>query len=182
MTVKAVMVLNNKIVSAKPAEQSFTFNKATGKAVQYATPFSKYYPANGPNSLTDGFRGTKDIGKQWHAFNGGDMVATINFGEIITAKTISIGCIQNWAQWVFFPQWIKFETSEDGVNFSEVKTLANKIPATEKDVRLQDFTIVFEEKKIKAVRLTAKNMGKCPKGHPGENQASWIFMDEIIVE
>ncbi len=33
MTVKAALALNNQIMSAKPAEQSFTINKATGKNV-----------------------------------------------------------------------------------------------------------------------------------------------------
>lgn len=182
MTVKAVMALNSKIMNAKPAEQSFTFNKATGKNVKYASVFNRYYPANGANTLTDGFRGTKDIGKQWHAFNGGDMTATIDFGEIVNAKKISLGCIQNWGQWVFFPEWVKFEASEDGINFTEIKTISNTIPPTERDVQIKDFTVLFEEKKMKVVRVTAKNIGKCPKGHPGENQASWIFMDEIIVE
>ena len=169
-------------MNAKPAEQSFTFNKATGKNVKYASVFNRYYPANGANTLTDGFRGTKDIGKQWHAFNGGDMTATIDFGEIVNAKKISLGCIQNWGQWVFFPEWVKFEASEDGINFTEIKTISNTIPPTERDVQIKDFTVLFEEKRIKAIRVTAKNIGKCPKGHPGENQASWIFMDEIIVE
>jgi hexosaminidase len=182
MTVKAVMALNNKIMNAKPAEQSFTFNKATGKNVQYATPFSKYYPANGPNSLTDGVRGTKDISRQWHAFSGNDMVATIDFGELINAKSITLGCIQNWGQWIFLPQWVKFEASEDGVNFTEIKTLVNTVPLTERDVQVKDFTAAFDEKKIKAIRVTAKNIGKCPKGHAGEGQDCWLFVDEVIVE
>jgi hexosaminidase len=182
MTIKAVMALNNKVMNTKPAEQSFTFNKATGKKVQYATPNSRSYPANGPNSLTDGFRGTKEIGKQWHAFNGNDMVATIDFGAEIMANSITMGCIQNWGQWVFFPQWVKFEVSGDGANFTEIKTVANTLPVADKTTQLKDFSVQFENQKIKAVRITAKNLGVCPAGHPGEKQAAWLFVDEIIVE
>lgn len=182
MTVKAILALHDKVMNAKPAEQSFTFNKATGKAVKYKNVNSRYYPANGANTLTDGFRGTKDIGKQWHAFSGNDMVATVDLGASITASSISLGCIQNWGQWVFFPQWVKFEISEDGVNFKEIKTIANTIPPTERDIQLKDFTVQFASQKIKAVRITAKNLGQCPPGHPGEKQDSWLFVDEIIVE
>jgi hexosaminidase len=182
MTVKAIMALHNKVMNTKPAEQSFTFNKATGKTVKYDTNNSRYYAANGANSLTDGFRGTKDIGKQWHAFSGNDMVATIDLGTPVTASSISIGSIQNWGQWVFFPQWVKFELSVDGVNFKEIKTVINTIPVAANDIQIKDFTTTFAEQKVKAVRVTAKNLGQCPPGHAGEKQASWLFVDEIIVE
>ncbi|PVX44510.1 hexosaminidase [Flavobacterium sp. 103] len=182
MTVKAIMALNNKVMNAKPAEQSFTFNKATGKTVTYANAFSRYYPANGANSLTDGFRGTKNISKQWHAFNGNDLVATIDLGASTTVGSITLGCIQNWGQWVFLPLWVKFEVSDDGINFKEVKTITNTIPVAERDTQIKDFTAKFSEQKVKVVRVTAKNLGQCPAGHPGENQSAWLFVDEIMVE
>lgn len=182
MTVKAIMALHNKVMSTKPVEQTFTFNKVTGKAVQYANAFSRYYPANGANTLTDGFRGTKDIGKEWHGFSGSDMVATIDLGGTSAISSITLGCIQNWGQWVFLPQWVKFEVSEDGINFKEVKTVTNSIPATGRDTQIKDFTAKFAEQKVKALRITAKNLGQCPAGHPGENQAAWLFVDEIMVE
>lgn len=182
LTVKAVMSLQNSIVNTKPAEQSFTFNKATGKNVVYAKPYSKHYAANGPNSLTDGARGTKDISRLWHGFNGDDLIATIDLGDAVTASSITLGCLQNYSQWIFLPQSVKFEVSEDGVNFSEVKTISNTIPATDKAVLIHDFTASFEPKKVKAVRITAKSLGVCPKGHGGEGQPCWIFADEIVVE
>ncbi len=182
MTVKAALALNNQIMTTKPAEQSFTFNKATGKNVQYATPFNKNYPANGANSLTDGFRGTKDHGKQWHSFSGKDMVATIDMGTPTAASSITIGCLQNYGSWIFFPQWVKFEISEDGLNFIEIKTVQNMIPPIVGPAQLQDFKVEFAEKKIKTIRITAKNLGVCPKGHPGEGGDAWIFLDEVLVD
>jgi hexosaminidase len=181
-TVKAIMALHNKVMNAKPAEQSFTFNKATGKTVKYDTKNSRYYPANGDNTLTDGFRGTKDIGKQWHAFSGNDMVATVDLGGSIMASSISLGCIQNWGQWVFFPQWVKFEVSVDGINFKEIKTVINTVPTDARDIQLIDFTAKFTEQLVKVVRVTAKTIGQCPQGHPGEKQAAWLFVDEIMVD
>ncbi|MNY53417.1 hypothetical protein D3C86_1891710 [compost metagenome] len=77
---------------------------------------------------------------------------------------------------------VKFEVSNDGINFKEVKTLTNSISATEKELQIKDFTAKFAEEKVKIVRVTAKNLGKCPAGHPGENQSAWLFADEIMVE
>ncbi len=182
MTVKAVLALNNQIMSAKPAEQSFTINKATGKNVQYATPFNKSYKANGANTLTDGFRGTKEHGKQWHGFVGKDMVATIDLGAATTASSITIGFLQNYGSWIFFPQSVKFEVSEDGQNFTEIKTVQNTIPPISGPTQLQDFKVQFAAQKIKTIRLTAKNLGVCPKGHPGEGGAAWLFVDEVLLD
>lgn len=182
MTVKAIMVLNNKVLSAKPAEQSFTFNKATGKVISYLNPASTHYRANGANTLIDGFRGTKDIGKQWHGFNESDLVATIDLGANTTISSITLGCIQNYSQWIFLPQWVKFEVSQDGITFKEVQTVKNSISAADKEIQIKDFTAKFAEQKAKFVRVTAKNLVKCPAGHPGEGQSAWLFVDEIMVE
>jgi hexosaminidase len=182
LVVKAVMALNNQVMTEKPVEQIFTFNKATGKPVKYLTPHSTDYPANGEITLTDGFRGARDIGKQWHAFHGNDMVVTVDLGESVEAGSMAIGCIQNWDQWIFFPQWVKFEVSADGTHFTELQTLTNTIPATERNIGLKDFSIRFPKQKIKTIRVTAKNLGECPPGHPGEKQPAWLFVDEIMVE
>jgi hexosaminidase len=101
---------------------------------------------------------------------------------MITASSISIGCIQNWGQWVFMPRWVKFEASADGINFVEIKTVENTIPVDDRNAQLKDFSIKFAQQQIKAIRITAKNLGVCPVGHPGENQPAWVFVDEIIVE
>lgn len=126
--------------------------------------------------------GQKNISKQWHAFNGNDLVATIDLGASTTVGSITLGCIQNWGQWVFLPLWVKFEVSDDGINFKEVKTITNTIPVAERDTQIKDFTAKFSEQKVKVVRVTAKNLGQCPAGHPGENQSAWLFVDEIMVE
>ncbi len=101
-TLKAALALNNSMAANKPAQQSFTFNKATGKQVSYATPNSRYYQANGPATLIDALRGTKEIGQQWHGFNGNDLVATVDLGAPVTAQTASLGCLQHYDQWIFF--------------------------------------------------------------------------------
>ena len=182
MTLKAGLALNNSLIKAHPAEQSFTFNKATGKAVQYAMPNSKYYPANGPATLTDGMRGTTDAGKQWHAFDKDDMVATIDFGALTSANFVSLGCLQSYGQWIFFPQWVKFEVSADGKQYTELTTVSNTIPATDKAAQTKDFSAKVNAQQFRYLRVTAKNLGQCPKGHPGEGQNAWLFCDEIIVE
>lgn len=182
VTVKASLAIDKNVINAKPSEQSFTVNKATGKAVQYVNVNSRSYSANGPNTLTDGIRGTKELGKNWHAFNGQDMIATIDFEKQITADSISLGCLQNYGQWIFFPQWVKFEVSSDGKNFTAVDSIVNTIAPGDRTAQIKNFVAKFSSQSIRAVRVTAKNLGVCPPGHSGENQPAWLFCDEIIVE
>ncbi|MCD2421843.1 family 20 glycosylhydrolase [Niabella pedocola] len=182
ITVKAALAIHNSMVRGRPAQQSFTLNKATGRPLQYATPYSKYYPANGPFTLVDGIRGTTDAGKQWHAFNGTDLVATVDLGLRTTAGSITLGCLQHYGQWIFFPQWVTFEVSDDGKQFTEIAMVRNTVPVADKAPQTKDFTARFDPRSFRYVRVTAKNLGQCPKGHPGEGQAAWLFCDEITVE
>lgn len=99
---KAVTVLKGKVMNLKATAQTFTIHKAIGRKVVYTNPVSSYYVADGPNSLTDGVRGTLDVGKYWHGFHAKDLVATIDLEGERAIKTISIGCLQNYSDWIFY--------------------------------------------------------------------------------
>ncbi|HQW84336.1 MAG TPA: chitobiase/beta-hexosaminidase C-terminal domain-containing protein, partial [Ferruginibacter sp.] len=180
-TIKAVTVLHGMVMGIKPAQQSFVMHKAIGKNVVYTNPVSKYYIADGPNSLTDGVRGTFAVGKYWHGFAGKDMIATIDLGEDKNISTISLGCLQHYRDWIFMPSSVKFELSIDGKVFTELQTINNTVSADDKNSIIKDFTTMFTEQKARYIRVSAKNT-VCPKGHPGEGKPAWIFADEIVVE
>ncbi len=182
ITMKAATVINGKVMGVKPGEQKFVMHKAVGKNVTYNNPVSKYYLADGPNTLTDGVRGTTAVDKYWHGFDGKDLIATIDMGEETSIQKITIGCLQHYSDWIFLPQSIMYEISNDGKNFTEIGTIQNTISADEKSSVIKDFTLEFPIQKTKYIRLSAKNLGVCPKGHPGEGQPSWLFADEIIVQ
>jgi hexosaminidase len=179
VTIKAVTVLNGAVMGVTPAQQSFVVHEALGKDVTYTNPVSTYYLADGPNSLTDGVRGTYAAGKYWHGFSAKDMIATIDLGKEESIQSITVGFLQNYGDWIFLPRSVKFETSNDGNRFAEIKTIDNTIPFEEKKV-MHDFAVDFSARKARYIRVTAKN-GVCPPGHPGAGKPVWIFADEIIV-
>lgn len=184
MRVKAGLAINHSMVKAPAATRTFTFNKATGKSVKYVHLNSKYYPANGLATLTDGMRGTTEIGHQWHAFSGQDMIAQIDFGQTTTAGYMALGCLQQYDQWIFYPKWVKFEVSMDGKNFKVVATIDNTVPTTDRAGQFKDFSAKFSTQSFRYLRVTAKNLGECPAGHPGAGKpgSAWLFCDEIIVQ
>lgn len=181
LVLKAVTVTNGKVMSALPAQQSFALHKASGKAVSYLNPVSRYYMADGPNSLTDGMKGTEAVGRYWHGFPGKDLVATIDLGHSTTVQSLSLGCLQHYNDWIMLPQWVKFEVSDDGTTFREVATIPNTVSPTERNVVIKEFTAAFPAQMVRLVRVTAKVLDALPKGHAGEGKPAWIFADEIVV-
>jgi hexosaminidase len=182
ITLKEVTVINGVVMGAQPAEQAFVMHKAVGKEVKYTYPPSRYYLADGPNSLTDGVRGTHSVGKYWHGFNGNDLIATIDLGKVTTVHSVSLGCLQHYRDWIFLPQSVTVETSADGKSFTSAGTVANTVSVNEQAGTIKNFTVPFPDRSIRFIRVTAKNPGQCPKGHPGEGQPAWLFADEIVVE
>lgn len=181
-TIKAVSVQNGKVMNLVPAEQSFVMHKAIGSNVQYAIPFSKYYPADGPNSLTDGVRGKNAAGKYWHGFSQDNLIATVDLGTEKMISQVALGCLQNYKDWIFLPKSVKFEISVDGKTFVEVGNLVNDIPPTVTASTIKNFTVKFSATNARYIRVTAVTLEACPKGHPGEGKPAWTFADEIVVE
>jgi len=181
VTLKAVDIIGGKVMGVKPAEQKFVMHKAVGKNVTYTNPVSRYYPADGPNTLTDGVRGTTAVNKYWHGLQEKDLIATIDMGTETSVKNISIGCLQRYSDWIFLPQSVTFEISNDGKNFTELGTVKNTISPDEKSPVIKNFTLNVRAQKARFIRATAKNLGVCPKGHPGGGQPAWVFADEIVV-
>ncbi len=180
LTLKASVLVDGKMMSSLPAQQNFIIHKAIGKDVLYKNPVSRYYMADGPNSLTDGVRGTKVTGKYWHGFNSKELIATIDLGEQKNIQSITLGCLQNYDAWIFLPQNVKFEISENGTEFIEAQTVNNSISSNEKNI-LFDFKASFPRKTSRYIRVTAKN-NLCPAGHTGEGKMGWVFVDEIIID
>jgi hexosaminidase len=182
VTIKAVIIEDGKVMGVKPAEQKFSMHKAIGKNVTYMYPVSKYYMADGPNSLTDGVRGTDNVSRYWHGFDGNDLIATIDMGAETDVQKITIGCLQHYKDWIFLPQSVTYSVSNDGENFTDLGTVENTISPDEKGFIIKDFTLNFSMQKARYIRVTAKNLGVGPKGHPGEGKPVWLFADEIIVQ
>jgi hexosaminidase len=175
--------LNKKV--GKTFSDGFTFNKATGKNVQLTFPYNDKYPAGGQNALTDGLRGFDSFrggDKSWQGFFGTDFEATVDLGVETEISKIGIGFFRASSSWVVFPLYIDFYTSEDGRSFEKVDSI--NIPTTLRnpDWVQKDFTSTFENRKVRYVKIFAKNLQELPIWHPSAGKKSWLMADEIIVE
>lgn len=182
VTIKAVTEVNGEVKSMLPAEQKFAIHKAIGKQVMYTNPISRYYMADGPNSLTDGIKGTTTVNKYWHGISGKDLIATIDMEVEKSIQSLSLGFLQQYADWIMMPEWVKFEFSLDGIHFTEIAIINNTVSQQDKTPTIKEFTATFTPIKARYVRASAKVLNQLPKGHSGEGKPAWIFVDEFIVE
>ncbi|WP_462317650.1 glycoside hydrolase family 20 protein [Marinilabilia sp.] len=179
---KASTVSDGKILGLVPASQAFEIHKAIGREVEYEYPVSRYYMADGPNSLTDGVRGTLAVGEFWHGFNETDMVAEIDLGQTTKIHKVILGVLQKRKDWIFPAQKMDVEVSLDGEKFTKVATVDCPLRSDDVSNQTIDYQADLDEVETRYVRVTATNFGVCPEGHPGEGKPTWLFVDEIVVE
>ncbi|MDP4194530.1 MAG: chitobiase/beta-hexosaminidase C-terminal domain-containing protein, partial [Bacteroidota bacterium] len=160
-----------------------SFNKALYK-IEYKTKLDERYPGTGVYNIVDGVKGSNDFkdGK-WQGFEGKDIEAIIDLGKKQELKKLSWRFLQSLKSYIFLPKSVEFSVSDDGQNFTPIKTIVNEEPDN-KDrkpfVKSFDFSPVNTSARY--IYVKAVNIGPIPKWHEGAGEKAWVFTDEFIVE
>jgi hypothetical protein len=149
------------------------------------TLINKYLPnysANGDESLIDGLHGTANwrLGN-WQGYQGKDLEAIIDLGQIKSVKQVSLGTLQDSRAWIVFPKSVQYWLSDDGKNYKLVETINTKIDIKDLDVKTQQFTAIVNGR-ARFIKIVAKQYGALPEWHESKGSPSYIFADEITVE
>lgn len=152
-------------------------------SINYKHAPSPKYQGNSQIVLMDGLQGSMDFSSgEWLGWEGYDMVATIDFGEVKEFRKVSADFVGAVGSWIFLPKGIKVEYSMDGKRFKKMGESTNPIPWDEgPETARKEFT-VSGFTRAKYVRVTGISIKTCPKGHAGEGGKAWLFCDEITVE
>lgn len=139
------------------------------------------YDGGGPIGLVDGIRGSMDHADgKWTGFSGKKLEATLDLGRQMPVKKISLSLLESTSSWIFKPELVTFETSDDGISFREIQSI--KIPVPTKD-HAECFTVKAENTvETRYIRVKALPLQSIPAWHPGSGTAAWVFADEIIIE
>jgi hypothetical protein len=158
-------------------------NIAYGKKVTLLQP-PKRYADEDPRTLTDGAFGGTNFNANWLGFEGNDLEAIIDLGEITEISQISGDFLQTVNHIVFFPTEVTYYCSEDGNEYIYLGSVANKRPLTKqsKTTDIQSFPFSFLPVKARYLKIHANNMDTAPLWHHGAGLPSWIFVDEIQVK
>lgn len=180
-TVLKAVAINSNNIASRVIKAGF--NKISdSKKLSLLSKYSPQYTAGGDMALVDGFTGSANFRTgQWQGYEGVDLVAIIDLGAEESIHKITTGFIQDAGAWIFSPLEVVYEVSDDGTQFTLLETIPTDVKPEDKKAQLVPFTS-NQETKARYIKITAKNRGICPPGHPGEGGKSWIFADEITVE
>jgi hypothetical protein len=162
----------------KSAEPGLALNKE----VKLFTEFSNKYDAGGEMALVDGLRGIDDYHFNWLGFEGDDLEAIVDLGEVQSINQVSLDFIQDIQSWVFLPKSLTVLVSEDGDEFTKIGTVENITPDNKTGAFIQTFAVPANGGKARYIRVRAAALKTCPSWHIGTGSKSWIFTDEIVVK
>jgi len=172
------LAIDNRAVSSFIREGSYT--KATF-SMSFKYPPSPKYPGKDQLTIIDGRKGMLDFsGGEYLGWEGEDMVVTIDYKEAKQLKSISASFLHEQGSWIFYPEGVSFETSIDGLNFQYWGGEKNLENWDQTSAKSREFK-TSGPRTARFVRISAKSIGECPKGHAGEGGKSWIFCDEITI-
>lgn len=157
----------------KTVRDRIDFHKAIGKTVTLAEPYSQNYPASGEATLVDGYRGGKGYGDgKWLGFLNNNLDATIDLGEATDLSYIEVKSMQARGPYVWLPQYVQLQVSDDGVNFRDLARLTHDISTEREEVIFHDFIWTGHDK-ARYIRCYAPIV---------DIAGAWIFVDEIVVQ
>mgnify|MGYP001562593308 FL=1 len=168
-----------------PVVKSLFSKRDPRVSLELQTLYANQYAASGPNTLIDGVRGGADFRTgDWQGYFGKDLNAVVTFEQARGLTSIGISCIRDIKSWIFYPERIGISYSLDGINYTKLPDL-NYTEATLNDYEPKIKSCIHKLKKttkIKSIKYTVYNPGKCPSWHLGNGNDSWIFLDEFIFE
>ena len=145
-------------------------------------PRSGEYTAGGPGALTDGKRGGTNIPlSNRQGFEGVDLEATVDLGQVTTIRSLSTTYLQSAPMGIYLPAEVKYLVSRDGRQFDLVATLAGVAGDQKPGSWIRAFPAGLTNVSARQVRVQAKSIRTVPAGHPAAGSKVWLFVDEIAV-
>ena len=155
---------------------------AFGKEVKFISPDTSRIRKEERGMLTDGIRGSHDPEYNWLDFQGSNLYAIIDLGDVQKIQHIECAFYQLAAWLSIVPEKVEFFISTDGKEFENVGTVINTLPINQYDSFQRDFIVDFEPVDARFVKVVAHTIGNTPEDHPGAGQPARMHIDEIVVE
>jgi len=166
---------------SSPVESRFVKLDIT-RSIDIKTPWHPNYHGGGPEALIDGLRGAGNwrLGG-WHGYQGTDFEAIVDLGKVMNIKYLGAGFVQDIRSWIWMPVDVTFFVSVDGISYSRVAHIVNKVPSDDYQISVQELGSRVSSK-ARFVKIHATNFGIIPHWHLGAGYDAYIFIDEIIIQ
>ncbi len=167
----------------KKAISSVFYKLIQDYSLEVSSKYNNQYTGGGDLALIDGISGSNDFRSgAWQGYEANNAEGILTFKEAKSIKNIEFSCLQDIKSWIFMPLEIQIEVSYDGITYEKPIGLKLKYQVEQFGVFIEKFNLKIEKQKVKSLRYKVINRKTCPKGHLGEGEKSWIFLDEIKIE
>lgn len=179
-TIKAIAI-NAAGTKSFPVEATLT-KRPHDWTVNVISGYNTQYTGGGENAIVDGIRGTVNFASgEWQGVQGKPYEAVIDLKRETEIKELGGSFLQVAGPWIWMPDRIEFDISNDGANFTRVAEIRPGFPQRELTPTAKEYTQAIKPVKARYVRIRAFNFGKIPSWHLGAGGDPWIFIDEVIV-
>lgn len=165
------------------AERQFVKIRYEPKDIRLSIPPNPRYAANGPKSLTDKLKGSDQFTDGlWMGWEKQNVEAVIDLGKLSDVSKITVSALENTQSWIFFPRGMEVWISKTGDKYRKVASSNYPEPPEPTNPSTRIFTESFASIDARYIKLKVKSQLTNPKWHAAPGGASWVFLDEILVE
>jgi beta-galactosidase len=181
------MLFNSKKYFPYPAHWIFKSDQNTLnqdiKSITFNNIPHPKYSKNYQNALYDNKLAVcGDYQDNWIGFQGDTMDVTINFANYDKINSLKLNFCHDPNSWVFAPQTIYYQTSYDGINYTDIINLNIAFnPENSSNIYIQLQNIVIPTLHAPFVRIIAVPIKMLPKWHSNPGEKAWIMIDEILI-
>ncbi|MFT3743237.1 MAG: GH92 family glycosyl hydrolase [Pyrinomonadaceae bacterium] len=164
-----------------PSEAVFTRTPNDWTA-HVVSGYSRQYTGGGDNAIIDGIRGTVNFASgEWQGVQGKTYEAVIDMQRETPVSEVGASFLQVALPWIWMPDRVEFEASNDGKTFTKIAEIKPGFPQTDLTPTAREYRQSVTPTKARYIRMRAYNFGKIPSWHLGAGGDPWIFVDEVFI-
>lgn len=174
---------NNRYPGRIRQEQKNIENLAIDKSIDIKNDYASKYSGQGDQTLINGLCGSLDYtDMDWLGFEGVDIEVLVDLEDAMEVKEVSCGFLLNQKSWIFIPDSLEILVSEDGKEYTTIKTVNDDAKVHIIAQRVVRYKAEIEPRMVRYVKVKAKNIKECPSWHSGAGSDAWLFIDEIAIK
>lgn len=180
---KAVSCLSNGLSSDELIKE-VGVNKATFKSVSLLNAPSERYQGEDGKVLVDGIRSINfhNTGL-WVGYQSSDLIAVIDLESVQPVSSVSVSALTDLSAWIMGPQSISVFVSSNGEKYKLVSQQTYQSPTDAMGGKRSDLNrLSFKKVSARYVKVIVKPFVSLPKGHSGEGEAPFLFVDELQLD
>lgn len=182
-TLKAISYLSNGL-SSDELTKEVVVNKATFRPVRLLNAPSERYQGENGKVLVDGIRSINfhNTGL-WVGCHSSDLSAVIDLESLQSISSVEVSALTDLSAWIMGPQSISVFVSSDGEKYEMVARQTYEAPTDAMGEKRSELNrLSFDTVSARYVEVVAVPFKGLPKGHSGEGERPFLFVDEIRVD